>query len=157
MGVVARRIAATPARTASETWTVIIGIIAPFADSEARAELERVRGVAASLIAAEAPADAPIVVTGVGDQVRICCLFGDDAVIGETASEAPLAWDPMDGDWSMSLPCFPDDLDWVRGALASRSQRVTARDASEPNTAIKGVRLGGARSSDVNVEAFLRP
>lgn len=157
MGAIARRIAATPARTASETWTVIIGIVAPLADSEARAELERVRGFAASLIAAEAPGDAPIVVAGVGDQVRIYCLFGEDAVLGETASEAPLAWDPTDGDWSMSLPCFPDDLDWVRGALASRSQRVTARDATEAAAVIQGVSPGSTRSSDVNMEAFLRP
>src|SRR6266536_2943872 len=128
--VVARRVAATPARSAADAWRVIVSLVAP-AGSEARQELDRVGGVAMSLIADEAMRDSPIEVVGVGPRLRIYCLYDTEAILGEGASEGPLAICPTDGSWLMSLPCPKEDLDWVQEALSRVSTRVTARDLKE--------------------------
>ena len=60
----------------------------------------------------------------------------------------------------MSLPCPPDDLSWVQMALASQSDRITARGygeraPSEQNDSHSKDDV--AHSENVDVEAFLRP
>lgn len=157
MGAIARRVRSTPFRTASETWTTIIGLVA-VSESGAAQELERVRGVCASVIASEAPGNAPIIVSGVGDQVRIYCLFGDEAVVGDNASESPLAWDPTNGDWAMSLPCDADDLEWIRETLSKGSLHVTARDSKEASLGTTSNGSSADRvTGAVDREAFFRP
>lgn len=131
MTVVARRIIATPARPASEAWTVMVNLLAPDRNSEARKELESLSGIASNLIADEAFDGAPGVVYGSGPRVRIYCLYGDKAISGEGASESSLAFVPTEGDWRMSLPCPQDDLEWVRDALKNKSSRVAARALGE--------------------------
>ena len=131
MTVVARRIIATPARPASEAWAVMVNLLAPDKNSDARKELESVSGIASNLIADEAFDTAPGVVYGSGPRVRLYCLYGDKAISGEGASESPLAFIPTEGDWRMSLPCPRDDLDWVRDALKNKSSRVSARSLDE--------------------------
>lgn len=131
MTVVARRIIATPARPASEAWAVMVDLLAPDKQSEARKELESVAGIASNLIADEAFEGAAGVVYGSGPRVRLYCLYGDKAISGDRASEAALAFNPTEGDWRMSLPCPAEDLTWVRGALKERSSRITARDMDE--------------------------
>lgn len=128
MSVIARRIVASPVRTASEVWQIIVDLIAPADGSEARSELGAVAGVGCSLIAAESMRTAPIVVSGVGPRVRIYCLYDDDAIIGERANEGALPVDITAGDWLMSLPCPTEDLSWVQTALIKHSRHVTARD-----------------------------
>ena len=44
------------------------------------------------------------------------------------ANEEALGFDPLKGDWRVSLPCLADDLAWVQGALKKHSTRITARD-----------------------------
>ena len=160
--IVVRRIAATPARPAAEAWGVIVGLLAP-PSSAASAELGRVAGVAMSLIAAEAARHSPIVVHGVGPRLRVYCLYGDEAVLGEGASEEPLASCPTEGEWAMSLPCPPEDLSWVVPALARASARVTARvtarDLAEaaPSETPAQPRTANGELDPVDVEAFLRP
>ena len=58
--VIARRVASTPLRTASQTWTKIIEILAPDTASTARAELRNAAGVACASISSlsEATRDA---------------------------------------------------------------------------------------------------
>ena len=63
MSVVARRIRATPERSASETWQVIVDLLAPD-DGSARVELMSIEGIASSIISTESPKDSPIVVQG---------------------------------------------------------------------------------------------
>ncbi len=155
MTVVARRIIAEPVRTASETWKTIVDLLAPEADNIAREELLAVIGVASSLIAAEAMKDAPIVAYGAGPRVRIYCLYGEAAILGENANEAKLTATPINGEWAMSLPCPMDDLEWVQAALKRRSTRITARDMSTSTDDEKGTEAIG-KSASVNVEAFLR-
>lgn len=129
--VVSRRVASTPARTASDTWKRIVEILAPDSNSAARKELESVAGVACSSIASEALKNDGVVVQGSGPRVRVYCVFGDDAVSGDGVDEDALAKSPTAGDWSLSLPCNADDLKWSQAALAKLSTRITARSVGD--------------------------
>jgi hypothetical protein len=154
MNLLARVIRATPYRPADEAWDVIVGLLAPEGRA-GRDELMKVAGVATSLIAAEAPKNDKIVVWGGGPQVRITCIYGEDAITDD-AREEKLPRSPTDGDWRMSLPCPEEDLTWVQAALAKKSQRITARKLGEkPDTdADEGQ---GASAPTIDEEAFFRP
>lgn len=155
MSIVARRIRATPERSAVEVWRLVENLISQ-AGSDARGELEGAAGVAASLIADEAPKESPIVIAGCGPRLRIYCVYGEDAVTGEDSNEADLAWDPTAGDWSMWLPASGEDIEWVRAELAKRSKRIMAYnlEEEEPGTYTE---TENARSAvSVNLEAFRR-
>lgn len=156
--VVVRRIAATPARSAAASWTLISDLIAP-RGSSARQELDRIAGIAMSLIADEAARENPMVVSGVGSRLRVYCVYSDEAVLGEGLSEEPLSWCPTDGNWAMSLPCSLEDLAWVQSALSRITSRVTARDKSQADgEQPQGKHTGGAGElPPINREAFLRP
>ena len=160
MTVVARTFCSIPKRSAHETWTAIVALLAPKAGSDARCELESVAGIAGSLITREAM-NSPIVVYGCGPRVRIYCVYNEDAITGDAANESKLAFDATDGDWHMSLPCPADDLDWVVGALAKKTKRITARDQAEAvesedsSQALKAAGNGGTAS--INMEGFLKP
>lgn len=131
MSVYARSVRSTPQRSTSETWNVIIDLLAPSAGA-ARDELSKVSGIAASVIASEGPKDVPIVVRGGGPQVRIRCLYDEDATNGDSANEDKFPKCPTEGDWSLSLPTPDEDLAWVKAALAKKSSRIKARAISDP-------------------------
>jgi hypothetical protein len=160
MTVVARTFCSIPKRSALETWTAIVVLLAPKAGSEARRELESVAGIASSLITREAM-NSPIVVYGCGPRVRIYCVYNEDAITGDAANENKLAFDATEGDWHMSLPCPSDDLDWVTGALAKKTKRITARDQAEEVSsdetleAVKATRTDGG--TGIDKQAFLKP
>ena len=150
-GLISRRVASTPVRTAAATWNQVVQLLVPIESNPARVELMKVRGVACASIASEATKDCPIVVHGGGPRVRVYCVFGDDALTGEGVDESSLVAPPTDGDWAMSIPCLAEDLSWCRGELAAVSSRVTARvvgaDVSE----------GGASSAadaTIDIEEF---
>lgn len=160
MSTIARKVAATPVRLATAAWQQIIDLVAP-TNASARDELASVAGIASSLITEEAMKSSPIIVSGDGPQLRVYCVYGDDAIEGSKTNEAAITDSPVDvGDaWKMSLPCPPDDLEWVRVSLKKRSARITARDMSE-------IRLPGesdddnsdaAHAATINLESFLRP
>ena len=130
-GVVARRVASTPTRTASGTWSRIVELLAPDPTSPARIELAAAAGVACSSISSEAPKGDPFVVFGVGPRVRIYCVFGDDAITGDGVNDDALLNVPTAGDWAMSIPCLPEDLKWSQAQLAAVSSRITARALGE--------------------------
>ena len=90
-----------------------------------------VAGVAASLIADQAPKSAPIVATCDGPRTRIYCLFDEDAIDGDDANEEVLGFEPLKGDWGVSLPCPKEQLGWVQTALKKHSSRIIARDLSQ--------------------------
>lgn len=156
--VVARRIIATPARPASEAWSVMVNLLAPDTKSEAHKELQSVAGIAASLISDEAFKDAAAVVRGKGPRVRLYCLYDEDAISGENASEASLASVPTEEDWKLSLPCPADDLTWVQSALKQKSSRITARDMTEQVQDDENQNAGedASKAFAVNREAFFR-
>ncbi|UWU75704.1 hypothetical protein N2603_37865 [Bradyrhizobium huanghuaihaiense] len=140
-----RTFAATPARDALSTWSAIVDLLAPGASHPARKEMTAVAGIAASIISDRSPKDHAIVATCEGPRTRVYCIFDDDAVDSTDANEAALGYDPLKGDWAVSLPCDVDELDWVQRALKKHSDRITAReldapvaaDQDEPATAAK--------------------
>jgi hypothetical protein len=144
-----RTFISTPARDVSTTWNAVVDVLAPGAAHPARKELLSIAGVASSIISDHAPKDHAIVATCDGPRTRIYCLFDDDAVDGSDANEAVLGYDPLKGDWAVSLPCHADDLAWVQRALKQHSARITAReldaavaaDQDQPATASAQVAL----------------
>lgn len=126
--VASRTFASTPRRDAGQTWTAIVDLLTQGRNGPARAELLSVAGVAASIIADQAPKDAPIVVTCSGPRTRIYCLYDEDAVEGSDVNEDPIGFDPLEGDWRVSLPCLKEDLSWVQRALEKHSTRITSRE-----------------------------
>ncbi len=126
--IASRTFKSTPERDASRTWAAIVDLLTQGKTGDARTELLAVTGVAASVIADHAPKDAAITVTCDGPRTRIYCLYDDDAIEGSDANEDALGFDPLNGDWRVSLPCQTDDLAWVQGALKKHSTRITARD-----------------------------
>lgn len=155
MATVAKRtVRSCPSRDALETWSVISGLLA--ADgTEKRAELDSVAGVASSVIAEKDCEDSPILVHCEGPQTRFYCIYDDDAIDGSDANEDTLGYDPLKGDWSISLPCNPDDLDWVTSALSEKSGRITARDASE-KTVSKSENKSSVEALEVDLARFLK-
>jgi hypothetical protein len=121
----------------------------------ARDELMAVAGVASAVIAERAPADAAIVATCDGPRTRVYCLYDDDAIEGADAKEDALGYEPLQGDWAVSLPCPADDLAWVQRALKAKSTRVTARDQSSKlgDNADTGEEAEGL---SIDVETFLK-
>jgi hypothetical protein len=160
MTVLARKVAATPVRLATDAWQRIVDLIAP-TNAAARTELMSIVGVASSLITEESMKSSPIIVTGAGPRVRLYCLYGDDAVEGSKTNEAAIPGSPAEtaDDWKMSLPCPSDDLEWVRASLKKRSTRVTARDMSETRLQEEDDEdaATSASAATINMESFLRP
>lgn len=157
MTTVARRaFRSTPERGAAATWTAIVDLLTQGQSGEARTELLAVAGVAASIIADHAPGDAAIVVTCDGPRTRIYCLYDDDAIDGSDANEGPLGFDPLKGDWRVSLPCPADDLTWVQGALDQHSDRITARDLEERVGSTKSATSTKGKPLVLNPRGFLR-
>ena len=129
--VASRTLKSTPERDATQTWIAIVDLLTQGKAGAARTELLAIAGIAASVIADQAPKDAAITVTCDGPRTRIYCIYDDDAVEGSNANEAPLGFDPLKGDWRVSIPCLADDLTWVQSALKKHSIRITARDLDE--------------------------
>ncbi|MBS1714194.1 MAG: hypothetical protein JST30_07640 [Armatimonadetes bacterium] len=152
---VARTYKSVPERTAPDTWRAIVSLIAP-EPGDARDELMRIEGIACSLITDKAfRAPSPATVTGPNPRVRIYCIYDDDAIEGDKASEQALSFTATEGDWAMSLPCFNSDLSWVQAALKNKSTRITARDRDQ------GLNLGESNDNTraavmFDEEAFLR-
>ena len=130
MTVVARTFASIPARSAVDTWSQIVALLAPDAASNARRELDSIGGVAASLIASEAMTSA-ILVTGSGPRVRVYCCYGDEAVEGDVVSESPLAFCATEGDWHLSLPAPKEDVAWAALTVATKAKRISVRDMAD--------------------------
>jgi hypothetical protein len=160
MSTLARKVAATPARLATNAWQRIIDLLAP-TNASARSELAGVVGVASLLITEETMKSSPIIASGDGPRVRVYCVYGDDAIEGSKVSEAAIAGSPVDQDegWKISLPCGSDDLEWVRASLKKRSAWITARDVSETQLPEEAgdENARSANAVTINVESFLRP
>ena len=56
------------------------------------------------------------------------CLYDNDALDQSDFNESVLGFDPLKGDWTVSLPCQKDDLLWVQSSLKKHSSRISARD-----------------------------
>lgn len=127
MSVIVRRVAASPARTGSQAWDVIRGLL--FWGWKKPPSLAELAGPAASSIAEGVPEAAPFVLVGAGLRVRVYCLYDEAAIEGDDANEAPVELEGNRADWTLWLPCHADDLEWVEDVLATHP-RVTAYDAA---------------------------
>lgn len=155
MATVAKRtIRSCPLRDALETWSKISALLSA-SGTKKRAELDSVAGVASSIIAEKDCENSPILVQCEGPQTRFYCIYDDDAIDGSDANEDTLGYDPLKGDWSVSLPCNPDDLGWVTSALAEKSERITARDASQKSASISNSN-SVAEALDIDLARFLK-
>lgn len=149
-----RTIRSLPYRDSIETWTEIMELITVH-NVQARVELESITGIASSIILDKACKISPIIVTCKGPQTRLYCLYDDDAIDGSDANENPLGFNPLKGDWTISLPCLECDLEWVRRELKSKTTRITARDSDE--MAIKAQTDESEQaSSSIDIERFLK-
>lgn len=153
--VVRRTFNSTPQRDAAETWQSIVALLTQGRAGGPRAELLAVTGVAASVIADQAPKGAAIVITCDGPRTRIYCLYDDDAIEGSDPNEDALGFDPLRGDWRVSLPCGDEDLAWVQSALKTHGNRVTARDKATGASIEETSKAATDSSLTVNIEGFL--
>src|SRR5258708_17463197 len=83
-----------------------------------------------SIITDEHPSGRPILIEGVGPQLRIYCNYGMNAI--EQGSKVDsLNWNPTDGDWTMHVPCDPENMDLVKKSLAGTSPRIKIFDVND--------------------------
>ena len=153
--VVRRTFASSPARDAHATWIAIVDMLTQHCPAEDRDELVAVAGTAASIISDQAPRDVPIVVTCDGPRTRIYCQYDEDAVEGSDTNESGLGFNPLKGEWAISLPCLAEDLDWVSAALAGNSKRITARDLAQGIAADSETKSGAGAALAFDPAGFL--
>lgn len=151
---VRRTFRASPVRTAAATWAAIVDVIAPDG-TPGREQLQRLEGIAASLIAAEAWKKRPVVIAGVGAQLRIYCLHDEDAIVGDDANEDALSWSPTDGEWTIELPCPPEDIEWVQAALSDTDVSVSLVNCTQTQVATM-TGASATKAPRIDTEAFLR-
>jgi hypothetical protein len=144
MTTIARRVRSTPVRTATETWALIVDLIAA-GDDTIRDPLAAVGDVAAMLISEEHSANDPIILSGCGPQIRIYTLHGNAAIDGASANEAPLTITAGDA-WQLSFAATDADLDLATTALANVAH-VGVYDPSADDLA------DSARSTNINAPA----
>lgn len=153
--VISRTIRSVPFRSARDTWQCIVDMLTASGSSAHRGELESVLGIAASIITEKSPEAAPIVVLGGGPRLRIYCLYDESALEADAYNEASLSFSPLEGSWTVSLPCPADDLAWVTEALQRKTLHVTARDEAE------GIEVPAAKAQtstiELNVGEFMKP
>lgn len=129
--VASRTFRSTPHRDSMDTWLAIVELLTRGESAGAKATMLGVKGIAASVIADQAPKGAPIVATCDGPRTHVYCTYDDDAIDGTGENEAPLGYDPLKGDWAVSLPCQDSDLSWVQTALKAHGDRITARSIKD--------------------------
>ncbi|MDC0712685.1 hypothetical protein POL68_29760 [Stigmatella sp. ncwal1] len=156
MTTIARRtIRSSPHRTSTETWNTIVDLLAQENQDDARRKLLAITGIASSVIMDQAPGRAPIIVTCDGPRTRIYCLYGEDAIEGAEANEERLGFEPLNGEWMVSLPCQAADLSWVQEELKKYGSRITARDLATGLELEKSSASASAQSMVLNVKGFL--
>jgi hypothetical protein len=123
-----RDLASVPLRTASETWNQLVELVTGVSSQDVN-QLRAAAGTMGSIITDEHPKDRPIIFEGVGPQLRIYLLYGEDAVsAGEEVDS--LTWAPTAGNWTLHVPCDAENLEWVRRSLGRTSPRIKAYDSA---------------------------
>ncbi|HWA15272.1 MAG TPA: hypothetical protein VG817_02480, partial [Gemmatimonadales bacterium] len=98
-----------------------------------------------------------IVVRGSGPRIRIYCLYDDDAIAGEDASEGTLPEIPTTGDWRLSIPVPPEDYEWSVRAIKTCAPHITIRKAGEEVDESTEEKSAARATVRVNLEGFLKP
>lgn len=153
--IISRTFRSTPHRRTTQTWEAIVSLLTRGNDNQNKRELLSVSGIAASVIADQYLKNSPLVVTCEGPRTRIYCIYDEAAMDEAGANEDSLGFDPLSGDWRVSLPCHKDDLDWVQAALKKHSTKITARDMNDD--AVSSVeKYNNSQSLTLDPEGFLR-
>lgn len=128
-----RDISSIPERSASETWQRIVDLVTGNGSKDVQ-QLKATGGVMGSIITDEHPSVRPILLEGVGPQLRIYCRYGMDAIEDGPKVDS-LNWNPTAGNWTMHIPCDADNMDWVKKSLAATSPRIKVFDVDEEERA----------------------
>jgi hypothetical protein len=152
--LVTRTFRSAPFRDSAETWNAIVDLLTRV-NEVARQELSLTTGIASSCIADQAAKTAPIIVTCDGPRTRVYCIYDEDALDESDANETALGFDPLNGNWSVSLPCRKEDLAWVRSGLKKYSSRISARDLALGIEEEKSSRAPDANRLTLNIKGFL--
>lgn len=155
--VVSRTFASSPQRDAADTWRVIVDLLCTASEADVKDELLLVQGIVASIISDQAPKDSAIVVNCDGPRTRIYCTYDEDAIDGTDLNESPLSFDPLKGDWAISLPCDAVDLTWVSKALKAKSKRITARDKTTTPASLEKAGNMSKLTLTIDPKGFLAP
>lgn len=126
---VRRDVSSIPQRSAGETWQHIIDLVTG-RESKDIQQLQGAAGVMGSIITDEHPAKRPIMVDGVGPQLRIYCRYGMKAIEEEGTVDS-LTWNPTAGDWIMHVPCDAENISWVKDSLSETSPRLKVFDVDK--------------------------
>lgn len=148
MSVIARKIAATPKRTADEAWKIIVSLISD-QSSDTKKILDSITGIVSAIIVDEVLSDTPIVITGKGPRLRIYCIYGEDALSDDNCDEEPLVQKPTEENWHMYLPCSNEDLGWVTESL-KQIINVTPYDKDKELEIEKSVQRTDSLNIDTN-------
>ena len=141
-----RDISSIPHRSAGETWERIVGLVTG-RESRDTNQLRAAAGVMGSIITDEHPSASPIMIEGVGPQLRIYCRYGMRAV-EEGAAVDPLTWNPTAGDWTMHVPCDAGNLDWVKTSLSRTSPRIKVFDIDDADRAAEDPNESSDKSAE---------
>lgn len=111
MGTVAKRtMRSTPHRHAAQTWAAIVELLSQGRRDAARTETplgKRNRHQRHRRSRGENRRHCHHMRR---PRTRIYCLYDDAAIDGSDANEDALGFDPLKGDWAVSLPCLAEDL-----------------------------------------------
>lgn len=130
MTVIVRKFSASPEKDAVGVWDAITDLVCHDITAP-RSEFVAVKGGVCSIISDQIVKDHPIVIRGSGPLLRIYCLYGDDAVLGQDVNEDSINWNPFKSDWKVYIPCPKDELSGLRAFLTKRSSSFEAYDSKE--------------------------
>lgn len=130
MTVVVRKFSASPEKDAVGVWNAITDLVCHDVCAP-RGEFVEVKGGACSVISDQVVKDHPIVIRGSGPLLRIYCLYGEDAVLGQDINEDSISWNPFKSDWKVYIPCPKDELDGLQTFLSKRCSNFEAYDPKE--------------------------
>jgi hypothetical protein len=149
MSVITRKFSACPVRTAANAWNTIVDVIAS-ASANARSELLKIEGIAASIISDATPEKNPIIVIGSGPRLRIYCLYEQGST--EDKNESALNWNPFEGDWEIHLPADKEELSWVRKALSGKGTRFKVYEAGTTPALEDEDKSAGQQSRELTID-----
>ena len=136
----ARRFAAVPLRTSTQTWRAVIDCLNPPAAD--RKVLDQATNALAIVIAEEVPATAPIVLAGCGAQLRIYTVYGQDSIDGHNVNEQPVAGLVFTPGWKLHVPPV-GDADLIAGLVDGVQVLVGPPEPPAAAAAAATSRVGG--------------
>ena len=111
-----------------------------------------------SAIASEVLKDDAFVLYATGPRIRVYCLYDDDAISGEDASEGELSETPTDGDWRLSIPVLEEDFEWSMRTLKACAPHISVRKAGEEVREDSDAQQTESRAAvRINIDRFLEP